>query len=338
MSITRLYRLLHLITLLRSGRRYDADTLTKELGISRRTVFRDLNILSAAGVPYYFDEEANGYAINQSFFLPALNLTLDEALAMLLASRKMIGQLPFPLFQQASQAAVKIESSLPRAIQDHCGSIMDRFEIRWPALAEDRTLDDKFHQIRLAIERQRKVRILYESLYEAKNNHPLGKTIEAAISPYRLVFIHRAWYLIGHSKFHNEVRTFKLSRITQLKIMEEMFAVDENFSLENYLGDAWVMIPEGRRYDVKLIFSPKMSRNVAEVNWHRTQRCEFLDDGSMRFTVTVDGLSEISWWIRGYGDQVKVIKPTALARIIKDSARNLLKLYEVDRAGDRTKS
>ncbi len=328
MKITRLYRLIELITLLRSGRRYDANALSQELGVSRRTIFRDLNILEAAGIPYYFDEETNSYTISRSFFLPAINFTLDEALAILLASRKMIGQLPIPLFDQASRAAIKIESSLPKAIQDHCGSIIDRVDIRWPAIADDNSLDDTFHTLRQAIERQRKVAIRYESLYDAGNKTPTGKTINTTLSPYRIVFIHRAWYVIGQSSYHKQIRTFKLSRITQANLLDELFAARPDFSLEEYFGNAWVMIPEGKKYNIELIFSPKVARNVAEVNWHKTQTCEFLEDGSLKFSINVDGLTEISWWILGYGDNVRVAKPAKLAKMIKQTAENMIKLYD----------
>jgi proteasome accessory factor B len=328
MSITRLYRLLQLITLLRSGRRYDVAGLANDLGVTRRTVFRDLNILSAAGIPYYFDEDTGAYAINQSFFLPPINLTLDEALAMVLAGRKMIGRLPLPLFQQASQAAVKIESSLPKVIQDHCGSILDRLDIVWPAVAEDNTLDETFMKVRTAIERQRKVKLIYESLYDAGNSTPLGQRVDVVLSPYRLVFVHRAWYVIGFSQLHNEVRTFKLSRIVEISVLEEIYITDAEFSIDAYFANAWVMIPEGKQYDVELIFSPMVARNVAEVSWHRTQKCEFLDDGSLRFRVRVNGVREISWWVMGYGDQVCVVKPVELSQMIRRAAENVSRMYD----------
>jgi len=328
MEITRLYRLISLITLLRSGRRFDADGLAKELEVSRRTVFRDLNILTAAGIPYYFDEETGAYTIRHSFFLPAINLTIDEAMSLMLVTRKMVGTVPLPLFEQATQAAVKIESSLPSAIQDHCGSVLDHVEVRWPAIAGEGQLDEKFRTIRMAVERQRKILVQYESLYDGGNSHPLGKTIETIVSPYRLVFIHRAWYVIGHSSLHAEVRTLKLSRIVMAKLMEEMFVARPDFSLEEYLGNAWVMIREGKCYEVELIFSPKVARNVAEVNWHKTQKCEFLSDGTLRFTVTVDGLNEMSWWILGYGDQVTVKKPAAMIKIVKSMAERIVQKYK----------
>jgi len=328
MSITRVYRLVQLVTMLRSGRRYDANALADELGVSKRTVFRDLNNLAEAGIPYYFDDQAGSYSIKQWFFLPAINLTFDEALALILTTRKMIGQLPVPLFHHVANAAIEIESTLPRAIQDHCGSFLDQLDVRWPALADDNTIDETFREIRIAIEQRRKVRLRYESLFDTNRRGQRGKTIEAVLSPYRLVFIHRAWYVIGHSKFHNETRTFKLSRITRTRILEELFVPDPQFTLDDYFGDAWVMIPEGQRYHVELIFSAKVATNVAEVQWHRTQNARFLDDGSLKFSVTVDGLHEISWWILGYGDQVRVVKPAQLAKMIQKTAAAVATMYQ----------
>ena len=67
------------------------------------------------------------------------------------------------------------------------------------------------------------------------------------------------------------------------------------------------MIPEkGRDSEVVVRFSKLVAQNVAEVNWHKTQRLAWRDDGTLDFHVTVSGLNEISWWILGYGDQAEV--------------------------------
>ncbi len=327
MKITRLYRLIELITLLRSGRRFNAEELARELGVSRRTIFRDFNILEAAGIPYYYDEDTGSYTIKQSFFLPAINLTVDEALSVLLALRKIMDNLPVPLMDQASRAAIKIESSLPKIIQEYCKPIIDKVDVKLPAIADDETIDEVFKVLRDAIANQHKTRIIYESLFDAGNINPLGKVIETKLSPYKLVFIHRAWYVIGFSSHHNEIRTFKLSRIREAKLLEEMYVNNPDFSLESYLGDAWVMIPEGKKYNVELIFAPKVARNVAEVNWHKNQECYFLPDGSLKFKVRVDGINEIFWWIMGYADMVKVVKPKKLAQMVRTSAKRILELY-----------
>jgi proteasome accessory factor B len=68
--------------------------------------------------------------------------------------------------------------------------------------------------------------------------------------------------------------------------------------------------------------------NVAEVQWHPTQRVEWNEDKSAKFYVEVDGIREIAWWILGYGDQVKVVSPPALVKRVAETARRVVAKYE----------
>ena len=67
MKLSRISRIIRLLTTLQSGHAYPPDELTQLLGVSRRTVFRDLSELSAIGVPYHFDSKAGGYQIAVSY-------------------------------------------------------------------------------------------------------------------------------------------------------------------------------------------------------------------------------------------------------------------------------
>ena len=88
------------------------------------------------------------------------------------------------------------------------------------------------------------------------------------------------------------------------------------------------MIPEGKIYRVKLHFSKKMAGNIAESNWHQTQKLSRFNDGTLHYEVDVDGLNEIQWWIIGYGDQVKVLSPALLRRKMITMAQNIIKQYQ----------
>ncbi len=70
-----------------------------------------------------------------------------------------------------------------------------------------------------------------------------------------------------------------------------------------------------------------VAENVAEVLWHKTQRFEFNDDGTLDYRVTVSGLGEISWWILGYGDQAQVIEPPELRRLVGQRAARTAAYY-----------
>ena len=178
-----------------------------------------------------------------------------------------------------------------------------------------------FEMIQKAIHQKRKLKMVYRSFTERER-------IRTTLDPYRLVFCQRAWYVVGYSSLHRSMRTFKLLRIYQLKFLDKLYVPDQDFNLDKFFGYAWNMIPEGRVYRVALRFSSKVAGNVAEVLWHKTQHIEWLEDGSMIFRVTVDGLTEISWWILGYGAEVGVIAPALLRKRIAKTAQGMVDMYK----------
>ena len=181
----------------------------------------------------------------------------------------------------------------------------------------DGLLSKTFGQLQKAIMKKRKVNIKYHSLFE-------GSVIDVELCPYHLLYNNRAWYVLGPSSLHKSIRTFKLNRIKELITSEKCFVGGEDFNLHDYLGRAWSMIPEGRIYNVKLRFLPKVANNVAEVQWHSTQSVTRNADGSATIEFRVDGLGEITWWILGYGDQVQVLAPKTLrSRIIKIAEKTI---------------
>jgi proteasome accessory factor B len=167
--------------------------------------------------------------------------------------------------------------------------------------------------------KKRKVNILHHSLFE-------GRVISTELSPYHLTYNQRAWYVLGLSSMHKSIRAFKLNRIKQLQTLDKCFIDGENFDAAEFFGRAWSMIPEGRIYNVKLRFLPKVTINVTEVQWHSTQKVTRNSDGSATLEFRVDGLGEIGWWVLGYGDHVQVLAPKALRKKIAETAKNMIKL------------
>jgi proteasome accessory factor B len=186
-----------------------------------------------------------------------------------------------------------------------------------------------YEQLLTAIADRNPVRIRYESFLEQEH-------IQTKLQPYKLLFNQHSWYVIGRSSLHREVRTFNVGRISHLEVLGETYKLPANFSLDRYLRNAWRLIPEeGPDQEVQLRFRPQVARNVAEVAWHKTQRTEFLPDGSLDYRVTVSGLGEISWWITGYGDQVEVISPPQLRELLAARAQRMLAVYQTPREPEK---
>lgn len=308
------------MTLLQTGKPYLADALAREAGVSRRTLFRDLQQLKLAGIPLLYNGSERRYTIAQSFFLPPVNFTVPEVLGLMMLVQKLGGQLALPNFESVATAMMKIESMLPLEIRDYCGSALDRIDVRPGPMSHVREPSDAFHLLWQAAQHGEVVEIGYDA------NQDEGEAV-FRIHPYHLMFISRGWYVIAHSRRHGEVRTFKIDRVRSVRLTGESFRKDPSFDPVAYLGNAWQMIPGDRRYQVRIRFSPKVARNVEEVRWHATQRTRRAGNGSLLFEAEVDGVGEIAWWVLGYGSEAVVESPEELRAVIRKHARAMADAY-----------
>jgi predicted DNA-binding transcriptional regulator YafY len=321
MDVGRLHRVLKIITLLQTGRPCNAEQLAVECRVSRRTIYRDLTTIEKAGIPVFFDHPTGRYQIHQTGLMPAINLGLDEALALVLLASELGRPGQIPLLQPARDAAAKIEASLPLAIRAALGGLTQRMAVRTGPTARHNALQEVYRQAQRAVARRESLDAVYISFHDAGQIH-------TRIDPYWLMFNERAWYLIGRSSKHEgAVRTFKLGRLKSLTPTGRTFQMPKSLTLEKHIGNAWRMMRGATPYDIHVKFSPLVSPNVAEVNWHPTQRVTWDDDGAVHFTATVDGLDEILWWVLGYGPEVEVIAPAELRTRVADMARRTLAMY-----------
>jgi proteasome accessory factor B len=321
MNVKRITRLLKLLELLQSGNGQNADGLAKACKVSRRTAFRDIEALKAAGVPVAFDEEHDRYSIPGTYFLPPINFTPAEALSLVALAGELGRSDRLPFYEPARSAAQKLQTSLPPALRDELREMSRAIRIHPMPVSAIESKAAIYHELVQARNKRRVVRIEYDSLTE-------WERIETKLRPYHLLFCRHSWYVIGRSSLHSEVRTFNLSRIVSLERLKFTFSIPRGFSLESYLRNAWQLIPgEGADDNVTIHFKPLVAQNVAEVLWHKTQQLEFQSDGSLIYRVRVTGLGEIMWWILGYGDQAEVIAPQELRDMVAQRAKNLAAMY-----------
>jgi len=316
--ITRLLRLLHM---LQKGPAHNASALAKACGVTRRTIFRDLQTLRDAGLLLEFDADAQRYHVLSSAFAPPEPLTAEEALALVALGNELGRNQGLPFYEAAYTASLKLERGLPDQLQQELRRTSRAIRIRPTRLGHLAGKSDVYQKLVAAIEKRVAVQLEYESLTE-------WERIVTRLQPYQLLFSQHSWYVIGRSSLHREVRIFNLARIESLEMLDERYTVPRNFDLDRHLGNAWHLMPApGRDSHVIVRFTPLVARNVAEVNWHKTQQATFLPDGSLEFRVTVSGLNEIAWWILGYGDQAEVLQPAKLRHLIAQRARSMAALY-----------
>ena len=267
------------------------------------------------------DERDHCYRFAKATYLPPLNFTAEEALALMVLCHELGNRDGVPFLGAAQSAAVKLESQLPAQLREELRRVTGTVEIHAPPSNQLEGRSAVYQQLLAALGEKRCVRIQYHSLAERQN-------ISTQLSPFRLLFSRRSWYVIGYSALHQQTRTFNLGRILEIEPLAEKYKIPRGFSVERYLRNAWHLIPEGDRdYSVLIRFSPMVAENVAEVLWHKTQRVLFNSDGTLDYRATVSGLQEISWWVLGYGDQAEVLGPPELRNMVATRAAKAAALY-----------
>lgn len=317
--ITRQVRLLLTLAV---GGPHSVKSLMAATGASRRTLFRDLDVLRDAGVALEYDRRHDGYTLADALRFAPGQLSTTEVVSLVALAEQVGDDRHVPFFSPAGDAARKLQSRLDAPEKAQLADLASAITLVPNGVADLDTKQREFEQL-LAARRDRQVlRMSYASLTE-------WEEISTKLRPYQLIYSRHSWYVVGRSSQHREVRMFKLSRIKSLEPTDEEFTMPRGFSVKRYLGNAWRIVPEpGKDLAVVVRFSPLVATNVAEVQWHPTQRLEPQPDGSLLFHATVAGVNEISWWILGYGDQAEVLKPSRLRNLIAERARSMARLYD----------
>ena len=285
---------------------------------SPRSIQRDIQHLKRLGFSFTTNPDTEVISLISNFGVPHLDLNQLEVFSMLVLFSEFGNQIREPLFVSLQHAATKLATTFSGEIVEMINKV--RHSVRLlPSPTNIYTDYEEIYEVILhAIQEESIIYIHYNSTTESE--------IQTFVYPF-LTFFNRSWYLIGYSSLHQEPRTFKISRIASIKYLNKKFSMPVNFTLDHYFRNAWRMIPGDQDYDVVVRFSPKVSQNVAELRWHKTQEARWLDTGEVELRFTVSGLSEIIWWILGYGSEATVIQPPELCEMVQNHARQILDRY-----------
>lgn len=202
-------RAARLLELLQAFRRYkrpvSGATLAEELGVSLRTIYRDIETLKAQGAA--IDGEAGvGFVLKPGFMLPPLMFSEDEIEALVLGSRWVAERTDQPLGQAARNALVKIAAVLPPDLR---AGLDDSTLLVAPG-APLAAGESELPRIRDAIRRQRKLTISY-----ADAN---GACSDRVIWPIALAFFDRARVIVAWCELRNDFRHFRADRILDFSV------------------------------------------------------------------------------------------------------------------------
>jgi predicted DNA-binding transcriptional regulator YafY len=306
--------------LIQSRGRWNARAIAAELDCSERTVYRDLDVLELAGVPWSFDAGARCYRVRPDFRFPALNLTEEELLGQAAASAITAGP-GLTVGAGAKATARKLAAASP----DEVGKLLHDAE-QVIAVLDLKLADHSRHQdilrtVQGALVRRKQLVGQYETPYQ-------GRARQLRLHPFRLCLINQAWYLIAKPADGVQPRTYRVTRFKMLRMVDAAADVPDVFDLRQYFGDAWAVYRGERSYDVEVAFTKEAAPLVTETAWHHTQTISRHQDGSVTLGFRVDGLNEIVHWVLGWSGRARVVRPAELRTMVVTQLRAALILNQ----------
>lgn len=234
----RANRLLSLLLLLQTRGRMTAAQLAAELEVSVRTIYRDVESLSAAAVPLYGDAGRDGgYQLLDGYRTRLTGLTADEAEVLFLSG------LPGPaaelgLGASLAAARLKVMAALPAELRGRAERIPARFHLDAPSWYRPPERSPHLAGVAEAVWQQLAVRMRYRRWAEptdvTRTVHPLGIVLKAG-----------RWYLVARAGDHP--RSYRVASILELDLLDEPFERPDEFDLAAYWDD-YVSDFERRRY------------------------------------------------------------------------------------------
>jgi predicted DNA-binding transcriptional regulator YafY len=220
--MTRTGRLFQLMDALRGNRRpVTAGALAERLGVSERTIYRDIQALAQLGAPVE-GSAGLGYVLRNGFFLPPLMFDADELEALVLGARWVRHQGDDSLSAAADRALAKIATATPRDLRDHMAETS-----LWVPVGPTPARPDPFvRPAREAIRRQCKLRIAY------RDEH--GAASERVVWPFALAFFQERRVMAAWCELRDAIRHFRVDRIVQAELGSERYPTPRHALLKQW--------------------------------------------------------------------------------------------------------
>ena len=297
-------RLIQIVFLLLRHENITAKQLAEELCVSTRTIYRDINILSVAGIPITSQKGfggglslLQGFSLDKSYFTQEEQNNIVQALQILKSSN----------YPDADKSLNKVAGLFSHNLQSEWLEIDFSY---WGSPEKER---NNITALERAIINKYVITFTYFNAELTVTN----QTVE----PLKLVFKSHSWYLVAYSENKKDIRTFKMSRIRELQITNQLFdrELPKDFSItpvykEEYNTPVFI-----------LHFSEKIAYKVYDE--FQEKYIKKLDDGTLEVTFRYQLSDWTFLYLLSFGEYVEIIEPVEARNILKEKAKKIFSMY-----------
>lgn len=301
MQINRLFEIVYILL---DKKIVTAKELAEHFEVSSRTIYRDIDTLSSAGIPIYATQGKNGgITLLENFVLNKSMISEDEKDMILFALKNF-----------TATAYPNMEGTLSKLSRLFKKDNYKWIEVDFSNWGSSEKEKEKFNTLKNAIINNKVITFKYYSSHGEESNRK--------IEPTKLNFKSRSWYLIGFCLSKQANRTFKISRMFDVEMTQEIYSHKplEELAIEPDNGEKHNLI------DFKLHFTKKASYRIYD---------EFDEkaivknkDGSFNVTTSLPEGDWIYDYILSFGNTIEVLEPKKVRQVIMEKLEKMIKKYK----------
>lgn len=297
MSSDRLFQIIY--TLLDKGT-VTAVELSQQLGVSTRTIYRDIEALCMAGIPIYTTQGKGG----------GISILNNYVLEKSLVSEAEQQQIIFALKSLATTSMIDSEKLLGKLGALFKQTDTDWIEVDYSRWGNDHQDKKKFELLKTAVIRKQCLAFSYFST--------VGTATDRKVKPRKLIYKGKAWYLQALCMDKDEYRTFKVNRIQSPALLPEYFAElpEPTCTVQEQYAPPQV--------ELSLKFSPAVAYRVYD---EFDESCiEKLDNGWFHVTVEYPLDEWVYGWLLSFGISVEVLEPVQMRQVLAERAHKIFEM------------
>jgi predicted DNA-binding transcriptional regulator YafY len=300
----KLERLISMIYKLLNHEVLSASKLAEEFQVSQRTIYRDIDVICAAGIPVVsYQGTKGGYGIMDGYKMDKSLLRSYDVTSLI----TVLNSLSSVFEDEHTQGTIERLQTI--GTKPHTSSLAVNLETR-------RTDPDALPLLRAAITERNVVRFDYINVKSERTTREM--------EPLKLHFKYSNWYIYGYCRARQDYREFRLSRMLNLFLTQDTFQLQHEVPKEAGCSNRADQVEE-----IVIRVGPEALAEALD-QFHQVVK-EFHSDKSMTMRIPVYKPLEARWlWsiLLSFGSGAEVLEPPALRGILKEQLQNTLKLYE----------
>jgi predicted DNA-binding transcriptional regulator YafY len=268
-------------------------------------------------LPIQYDGTRFGFFYSEPVkAFPTLQITEGELFALVVAERALQQYRGTSFEKPLLSALKKMEQSLPDTISLSLTEVEQTISFR---TSTEPILDLRiFDTLAKATRERQQLELSYRKPGQPRPERRI-------VDPYHLANINGEWFLFAFDHLRNDLRTFVPSRIKDVRPTGKTFERRKRFSLgERLRGSFGVQSGQGE-FDVVLRFHERVADYIREKKWHESQQLRELKGGGVELRLKLSSLAEVGRWVLSWGGDAVVVRPTELARSVRQAAQRVLR-------------